>query len=217
VGRFARIGREHRFGRVSRGAIAAVGIALLATVSGCGIPVDAKPHALGSKDVPFDLLAPNAPTVPTTPSSTPGPIEVPVHIYLMAPTGQLVAANRLVPFPAPLDAVLTALVAGPTSTEITAGIQSAVPIATKVLSASISAGVAIVNLNDTFGQLVGPSQILAVAQIVFTATDLAGVSGVAFELTGQPVEVPVVGGAQVPVATRAQFASLAPPVTAASA
>jgi spore germination protein GerM len=154
--------------------------------------------------------------VPTTQSSTPGPIEVPVHIYLIAPSGQLVARDRLVPFPAPLEAVLTGLVAGPTSTETTAGIQSAVPVATRVLSASISAGVATVNFSATFGQLVGPSQILAVAQIVFTATDLAGVSGVAFELTGQPVEVPVANGVQVPVATRAQFASLAPPVTASS-
>ena len=48
------------------------------------------------------------------------------------------------------------------------------------------------------------------AQVVFTASALPGVTGVTFELLGQPVEVPVASGALVPVATTAQFAALAP-------
>ena len=63
------------------------------------------------------------------------------------------------------------------------------------------------NLGGTFGQLVGPPEIQAVAQVVFTASALPGVTGVTFELAGQPVEVPVASGAQVPVATTAQFAA----------
>jgi hypothetical protein len=45
---------------------------------------------------------------------------------------------------------------------------------------------------------------------VFTASGLPGVTGVTFELMGSPVDVPVASGAQVPVASTAQFASLAP-------
>jgi hypothetical protein len=49
-----------------------------------------------------------------------------------------------------------------------------------------------------------------VAQIVFTVTSLPGATGVTFQLAGQPVDVPVASGAQVPVANRLQFAALAP-------
>ena len=100
--------------------------------------------------------------------------------------------------------------AGPTDAESAAGLQSAVTTQTTVLGANIAGGTATVNLGGTFGQLVGPPQIQAVAQVVFTASALPGVTGVTFELTGQPVDVPVASGALVPVATTAQFAALAP-------
>ena len=48
------------------------------------------------------------------------------------------------------------------------------------------------------------------AQVVFTSSTLPGVTGVAFELGGLPVEVPVASGAEVAVASTAQFASFAP-------
>jgi spore germination protein GerM len=79
-----------------------------------------------------------------------------------------------------------------------------------VLSANVVAGIATVDLTGPFDQLVGQAQIQAVAQFVFTATAQPGVRGVTFELDGQVVEVPIAGGAQVPIATRDQFASLAP-------
>jgi spore germination protein GerM len=85
-----------------------------------------------------------------------------------------------------------------------------VPAQTTVLGATIGAGVATVNLGAPFGQLVGPPQIQAVAQVVFTASALPGVTSVTFELNGQPVQVPVASGAQVPVASPSQFAPLAP-------
>jgi spore germination protein GerM len=142
----------------------------------------------------------------------PLPVEAPVSIFLVTSAGRLVAVAREVPAAQEsLATVISALVRGPTNFESLAGLESALPAQTKVLSAVTAAtGIATINLGGTFDQLVGQPQIQAAAQIVFTATALPGVSGVAFELDGHAVGVPVASGAQVPVANRAQFAPLAP-------
>ena len=169
-------------------------------LSACGVPINSAPSALSKSAVPFGLLGPSTPT--STTSSVPSPVQVPVQIYFVGTGGRLVAVDRDVPVAAPgLVTVLGALVDGPTDAEAAAGLQNYVPAQTVVLGATLTAGVATVNLSGTFGQLVGQTQIDAVAQIVFTATALPDVTGVAFELDGQAVEVPVADGAQVPQAT----------------
>ncbi|HAM01387.1 MAG TPA: hypothetical protein DCQ30_04045 [Acidimicrobiaceae bacterium] len=182
-------------------------VAFSCVAAGCGVPVDSSPTALSKSGVPFDLLAPSSPTSTTT--SLP-PTTVGVQIFLVSPAGQLVAADRPVPYPASLSSAMAALIDGPTNGESAAGLQSAVPAQTDLLSATISGGIATVDLGGTFGQLVGQAQIDAVAQIVFTATALPGVNDVVFELNGQPVAVPTASGADVPTANRSQFRSMAP-------
>jgi hypothetical protein len=184
-------------------------VAGVISLAGCGVPVDKQPSALSRHGIPFDLLQPNPST--TTATTTPSPVEVPVQIFLIGPTGRLAPVTRDVSGSTPdLPTVLEALVAGPTDAESARGLQSALTTQTTVLAATIAGGVATVNLGGTFGQLVGPPEIQAVAQVVFTASALPGVTGVTFELSGQPVEVPVASGALVPVAMRAQFAPLSP-------
>ena len=180
-------------------------------LAGCGVPVDNSPTVLAKTGVPFGLLEPSAPT----PSTTAPLVTVTVQIFLLSSAGQLVAVARNVPVPAALGAVLGALVDGPTNAEAAAGLQSAVPAQTQVLSTSMSNGVAQVDLGGTFGELVGQAEIDAVAQIVFTATALTGVTAVSFELDGQPAAVPTAGDVEVPEANRSQFASMAaaPPST----
>ncbi len=183
--------------------------ALTLVLTGCGVPVDRQPTALSRNGIPFDLLAPTQSTASAT--TAPSPIEVPVQIFLIGPTGRLVAVTRNVSVSPPdLATVLRALVAGPTDVESAGGLQSAVTTQTTVLGANIAGGIATVNLGGTFGQLVGPPEIQAVAQVVFTASAQPGVTGVTFELNGLPVEVPVASGALVQVATTSQFAPLAP-------
>jgi spore germination protein GerM len=191
-------------------ALAATGACALAMgLSACGVPIDKQPSALSRHGIPFDLLAPTQSTTP--PTTAPSPIEVPVQIFLIASNGHLMAVTRNVSVTPPdLATVLRALVAGPTTVESTAGLQSAVTSQTTVLGANIAGGIATVNLGGAFDQLVGPPEIQAVAQVVFTASALSGVTGVTFELNGQPVEVPVASGALVPVANTSQFAALAP-------
>jgi hypothetical protein len=184
--------------------------ALAVGAAACGVPVDSQPAALSRSGVPFGLLSPSAP--PTTATTGPSPIEVPVQIFLIGTNGHLVPVARDVPVLAPdLATVLEALVVGPTDAEASAeGLQSAVPPRTSVLGASITGGVATVNLGGNFGQLVGTQQIQAVAQVVFTCSSIPGVTGVTFELGGLPIEVPVANGAEVAVASTSQFADFAP-------
>ena len=200
---------RRRHGLRARAATVAAAVTVI-SLTGCGVPSDRSPSAIPRRAIPFGLLAPS--TKSTTTTSAPSPVAATVQIYLVGPNGHLVKVAREVPASqASLDTALDALVKGPTNEEAAAGLQSDVPAQTVVLGASIGVGgVATVNLGGTFGQLVGQAQILAVAQIVFTATGVAGVTGVTFELLGQPVNVPVANGAQVTTATPAQFATLAP-------
>jgi len=195
-------------GRRRAGALAVAVVAVAVVTAGCGVPVDRGPTALSRSGVPFGLLNPSPAN--TTTSVSPAPVEVSVQLFMLGPTGHLVPVQRDVPFPAPLTTVLGALVDGPTNAEAAAGLQSAVPQQTVVLSASVAGGVATVDLGGPFGQLVGQAQIDAVAQVVFTAAALPGVTGVVFELNGQPVSVPTATGADVPEANPSQFAPMAP-------
>lgn len=190
--------------------LAATGVVLtgLAVVAGCGVPVDHGPTVLSKRSVPFGLLAQSAPATTSPPSA---PSTVSTQIFLISSSGQLVAVTRELPFGAPLAIVLDVLVDGPTDAEAVSGLQSAVPSQTQVLGATVSGTIATVDLSGAFTELVGQPQIEAVAQIVFTATGISGITEVDFELDGQQVEVPTATGVDVPVATRPDFASMAPP------
>ncbi len=66
------------------------------------------------------------------------------------------------------------------------------------MSAKVTNGIATVDFTTNPIQVVGASQTLAIAQVVFTATLQPGVTGVLFQIGGQPIEVPTASGATVP-------------------
>jgi hypothetical protein len=170
---------------------------LVALATGCGIPVQSKPSAIPANHVPFDLLNPSPSTTTTTlPSVT---ALVPVKVYFLSSTQQLQSADRVVVPPAPLTAVLTTLLAGPTSAEAQRGTTTAIPTDVTVLSATTAGSVVTVNFNDAFEQITGASIELAVAQVVATVAAQNGpTTGVSFEIEGQPTNVPIASGVQVP-------------------
>lgn len=178
-------------------ALALAGIAVGALVlAGCGVPTGGAPHVIGHNQVPGGLLSPERITVPTT---TPPQNDVPVNIYLLDTSAGLHSVGREVPFPAGLARVLAALMAGPTEGEILRGLGTAIPPGTRVLSAELHDGVATVNLSAPFGQTSGVAQVQAVSQVVLTvAADTTTSTGVAFEVDGKPIEVPLGSGQQVP-------------------
>jgi spore germination protein GerM len=172
-------------------AVAAVGAVLLA---GCGIPTSGSPQAIAKHDVPFDLLNPTTPTTKPTIE----PAGVPEIIYLVAATQTLVPVTRNVEVPANLTEVLGALLEGPTYNETAFGIQSYLTGTTDQVSASVQGGIATVDFtSNPLVQVVGPNQTVAIAQVVYTATEQTGVSGVEFEIAGVPTDVPIANGSQV--------------------
>jgi len=124
---------------------------------------------------------------------------------------RLVRESRRVSAYSGVDGSLDALNRGPTTTEAARGIRTALPGGAGPLTALIGDGVARVTLPDSYGAVPAASQVLAIAQIVYTVTSIDGIVRVEFEIGGQPIEVPVYRGQlhEHPV-SRADYASVAP-------
>jgi len=175
----------------------------------CGIPTASSPSPIAKSDVPYRLLDP-ATTTTTVPGAPPA-VGVPELIFLVAPSGHLVAATREVAVPASLTQVVGALLAGPTATEAAEGVQSFLNRTGVQVTLAATGGVATVNFTSDPILVVGPDQTLAIAQVVYTVTQQPGVTGVTFEIAGKAIEVPTAAGAQVPgPVARADYVPQAP-------
>ena len=178
--------------------ILALVLVVMATAA-CGISTASTPTIIPRANVPFDLLNPRLPGNVTPVSTTvPPAVAAPEEIYLVAPSQHVIAVSRDVQLPATLTDILGALLEGPTSAESSAGLQSFLTGTNTQVSASVAGGVATVDFTGNPVQVVGPNQTLAIAQVVFTVTQQAGVTGVLFEIAGKPTDVPTASGAQVP-------------------
>ena len=87
-----------------------------------------------------------------------------------------------------LTAAMRGLLEGPRETEAEGGLRSAVPAGTSLRSASLADGLATVDLSEEFSSVVGPEQVLAIAQVVYTATSIEGVAEVRFAIDGEPID-----------------------------
>ncbi len=169
--------------------------ALMVTATACGIPTASAPTPIAKANLPVHLLNPAPPA--TVGSTIPQTVGVPEPIFLVAPNQHLVAISRDVPTPPTLTEILGALLEGPTTFEAANGLQSLLTGTKTQVSATVAAGIATVNFTADPIPLVGPNQTLAIAQVVFTATEQPGVTGVVFQIAGQPTAVPTDTGAQV--------------------
>ena len=194
---------------VTRRAAAALslGAASLA-LAACGVPTDRRPVDLARADVPYGLIEPA--TTSTTALGPKAPVAL-IQVFLVS-GNRLVPVGRTIPSPATLQGAIGSLLAGPTAKDAGAGLRSAINEQTALLGARLDKGRAVIDLSQEFANVGGPSQILAVAQLVFTATGLPDVGSVSFELDDHPVAVPAADGTleQAPV-TRADFAPLLVP------
>jgi spore germination protein GerM len=202
----------HRRRTLALGAMLAV-MALVGTA--CGIPISGSPSVIAKSDVPFHLLDPDTST--TENPSVPPEVSVPEWIYLVSPGPNQHVMNvaRNVRIPANLTQILGALLEGPTQTETSYGLQSFLNGTKVTVTASVSGGVATVDFSSNPFQVVGAYQTLAVAQVVYTATQNPGLVtvGVLFEIAGQPIGVPTtpLGPLVSGPVNRASFAAEAPP------
>ncbi|HZA80722.1 MAG TPA: GerMN domain-containing protein [Actinomycetes bacterium] len=174
---------------------------LLCLVAGCGVPADPAPRSIPAEDVPFGLLGTTTTTTRPTPSTR-------AVVYLVD-GGRLTPVRREVPAPVTPAAVLAAVAAGPTPAEVATGLRSA--LVTEATLAQVTAGTATVRLDRDFVAADIGEQVLALAQLVYSITELPGIGGVQFTLDGQPAEIPTAQGpSKTGAATRADFAAVGP-------
>lgn len=186
---------------MKRPALASLALAVLATVgAGCGIPEDRAPTLMPG-GVVTPPLAPSEPDPPGTSGAPPAP-DTRASVYLVQGQ-QLVKVERSTGRD-DLPGVLGRLLAGPKEAEFAAGIRTAISPQALLRSVRLDGDTAIVDLSAAFVEVGGEEQILAVAQIVLTATAVAGVGRVRFLLEGQAVEIPRADGTLTSEALRAE-------------
>ncbi len=168
---------------------------LLATVlattvlTGCGVPTDNTIHPIDPAASPRHAFTPPTPTDSRDATLTP-------HVYFTTDAGRLMPAPRAIDAGAPetmLQAVLTQLTAGPASTELAAGLGTALPPTMTLEVVTVLSGLASVAV--TGEQLPSTDQTTAVAQIVLSATSVAGIDSVQLTLDGKTMDAPLTDGA----------------------
>jgi hypothetical protein len=168
-------------------AVAALAAVVLA-VGGCAIQPDSAP-----RDIPEDLVDRDTPSVP----AAGGPARGSDRIFLVAPEGSeqpLRTVRRDTGGDA--ETLLTELISGPNSAEFEAGYRSAVPATLVLDSIEVDGGVAQLDVNDALLELSGGDLTDAVAQIVFTASEIPGADSVLIRVDGATREWPDGTGAQ---------------------
>lgn len=165
----------------------------------CGVPAQDRPERLGDQGA--------VALIDTPPTSQPGAMSLPVFFVRGE---RLVAVPRAVP-EATLEATLRALFAGPSTEEAAAGLHSAVGPSIRLGEARVQGGLARVDLSSPFAQARSEDQVIAVAQLVFTATEVRGVEAVSITVDGEPIEIPTGdGGLTGGPLRRAHFPGLEP-------
>jgi Sporulation and spore germination len=158
---------------------------VLGLLAGCGVDPQSEPKALTADDVPFDLLQPAAPR-----SSSADEQGGAIHVFLVR-DGRLVATPRGREAADSPRSLLATLLEGPTGEEASAGLSTSIPPELGVDRTIIRGDTAFVDLAGPLDVIAArPDRSLAIAQLVYTATDLPGVSLVAFRLGGERAEVP---------------------------
>ena len=178
---------------MSRRAIAALLVAAAAVlVSGCGVRSEQTPRDI-AEDERGDLS-----DVGSLDEATPVGGR---RIFLVTAdsTGTAVVLRSV-----PRDvgssptAVLTALLDGPTATEQTARLRTAIPPGTLLLGAQfVGQGTLAIDLSNAIFDATGDSLIDAVAQVVYTANEIDGVERVALRVDGESRQWPRGDGALV--------------------
>jgi hypothetical protein len=154
-----------------------VGASLLAS---CGVDTGGSADRAPSENVPFGLLEPE-------PRAASGNTGRPATIYLYdSASGRLQAVVVNLPSTFVKD-VLVALQEPPADD---AASDNPLGDADVIRSVSSSRGVVTVDLSEAFSELSSTSQLIALAEIVYTATARPGVGQVAFTQEGQPIAVP---------------------------
>jgi len=165
-------------------AVALTGVALNA----CGVSSD---------DGPRDVPPADQQQLRVATDRSAGAATGTARVYLLAPEGAgqsqvLQAVARDVSENA--AEVISELLAGPNAEELVGQFRTALPTGLELLSATRRGGVLRVDVSQELGELAGEALVAAVAQIVFTASELDGVQSVKILIDGADQQWPAGNG-----------------------
>lgn len=203
--------------------LAATALVALATtgMAACGIPSDDHPRAIPEQGLPTQAVEPRG-TGSTSTTAAPNATQVQT-LYLVGGSDQqqrLIPVSVAVPVPAdpgllPRATIEKLIATRPEDVDKTGQATNQLPSDVQVLSAEVQPdGVLDLDLSDLGVE--NARLRLALAQIVFTATDLKlnGITGVRVSIGGVPAQVPTQSGSVEPgtVLTKADYPDLDPQV-----
>ncbi len=173
-------------------------LVLLLLLAGCGVDV---------QDRPESISIPEPPTTDAGPTTDSGGEEVTVFFVRGA---RLEAASRSTARPG-VESALELLVAGPSRSEVIDGLRTALAPQTLLPEPTGSTRPVItIAVSREFTDVAGGNQLLAVAQVVWTATQVPGIELLRVTADGQPVEVPTDEGLTDDPVGRSDYRSVAP-------
>lgn len=182
-------------------------VVLAIVVGGCGVQADPAPRSLSADDVPYGLLE-EAPPTTVTPTAPAVPT-APVFVYFVKGERMFPVVRQVNADPSVAKA-LTALLFGPQEDEAAEGVRSAISPTAAIQARAIDPATYLVDLSTEFAQGSVSEQVLGLAQVVWTATAIPGVTGVQFTLNGAPIQVPTPSGSTGDPVGREAFAEVAP-------
>ncbi|WP_298462432.1 GerMN domain-containing protein [uncultured Cellulomonas sp.] len=182
---------------MTRAARALLAVVMCVVLAGCGMSAQRRPVAI---DVPL----------PTTPTSQPAPEGArSVTVYLVR-EDRLEAVRRAAQDRSVATA-LQLLALGPTDEEGRVGLRSAVPPeSARMIGTDPATGTAVVEVTAEFVATLGASQLLAVAQVVWTVTESPDVRRIRMTRDGEPIDVPTDEGLTRQPVGRDDFVLVAP-------
>ena len=157
--------------------------ALSAVSAGCGVQPDARPRDLPEAERALDV-ADAAVNIDASGAD---------RVYLIGPGEDRLLRSVQRDATSAADLVEILLI-GPNDEEIQAQFSSAIPSTTELIGARTQGQILTVNLTPDIIDLDTQNLTRAVAQIVYTATELAGIEAVQIEVDGERLSAPTPGG-----------------------
>lgn len=192
---------------------------MAATLAACGSSSEPAATATAAPTETPSLTPADAPKEDPTsaPSGTPTNTTK-LSIYFLRGAMLGVAERRVPRTKAVAAAAMRELCRGPTATERSAGLDTAIPAGTEPGSISISDGIALVDLSSHYADGGGSQSMMArVAQVVYTLTRFPSIKAVSFSLDGSPIStLGEEGLAVAPPQRRADWVDFEPTISVES-
>ena len=164
---------------------AAVGVAALLLLTACGIEPQDESQEIDADSVPFDLLEDEAPAPERVLRQGNA-----FTVYVLQEDSLVAVTRAIEKRPTVARALRVLFEEGITPVEAQVGQRSAIPPGSEVRRVVVRGDVAVVDVTARFREGFGGDAELALAQVVWTATSLEGVTDIRLLVDGERVTVP---------------------------